>query len=288
MFEKIVLIYKQSPVGADVISLATYFAVFLILLKVKSISLVKNWFVPVFAIYFGLLFATLFAVFLNGNDSSYYLLDKPAWILILEAFNPLQPNGRVMYGGYFGAIFGVWLANLIFKRKSLPEFLDISAVSISLLFALWRVNCLFSGCCFGYPNKFFGIAFPKETNAFYHLQNTQFVVGNSTVPLLPTQLISAAGDFAVFLFLLILFCKDKTKYPYFYFFAQAFLYGLGRFTIEFFRMDPREFWGPLSMSQWFSLVLIIAGLVFFIKNRKEIAESFKNPISQNEKRGGNE
>ena len=265
MFNELVSIYKQSYVSMDIASLVMYFFVFVILLKIKSVGLIKTWIVPIFAIYFGLVFATLFFVFLNGSDSSYYLLDKPAWILILEALNPLQPNGRVMFGGYFGSIFGIWLANLVFKQKLLPLFLDISSISISFLFALWRLNCLLDGCCFGCPNKFFGISFPKGTNAFYHLQNTPLVIGNSTVPLLPTQLISSIGDFAIFLFLLVLFCKNKTKYPCFYFFAQAFLYGLGRFTIEFFRIDPREFWGVFSMSQWFSLVLIVAGLIFFIK-----------------------
>lgn len=272
----------------NVIVAVIYFILFWGLLKVRSISLIKNWFVTIFAIYFGFLFSTLFFIFLNGTDSSYYILEKPAWILIVEALNPFHANGKVMYGGYFGAIFGVWLANLIFRRKLLSEFVDISAISITFVFAVWRISCLMNGCCFGCPSKLFGISFPEGTNAFYHLQNTPLVVGNSTVPLLPTQLVSSIGDFAILLFLLVLFCKNKTRYPYFYFFTQAFLYGLGRFTIEFFRIDPREFWGPLSMSQWISLVLIAAGLVFFVKNRKEIAESFKNPISQNEKRGGNE
>lgn len=281
MFEKMVSTYRHLPFGLDFVSLAIYPVVFSILLKIKRISPLKNWFVPLFAVYFGLVFATLFFVFLNGSDSSYGLVDKPALTLILEAFNPLQPNGRVMFGGYFGSIFGIWLANFIFKQKSLPLFLDISSISISFLFALWRLNCLLDGCCFGCPNKFFGISFPKGTNAFYHLQNTPLVIGNSTVPLLPTQLVSSVGDFAIFLFLLVFFCKNKTKYPCFYFFAQAFLYGLGRFTIEFFRIDPREFWGVFSMSQWFSLVLIVAGLIFFIRNRKEIAESFRGDENGN-------
>ena len=275
MFEKIVFIYKQSAIDMNIVVGVVYFTVFLILLKVRSVNLIKNWFLTIFPIYFGFLFSTLFFIFLNGTDSLYYILKKPAWELIVEALNPLHANGKVMYGGYFGAIFGVWLANLMFKRKMLSEFMDISAISITAVFAVWRVSCLLNGCCFGYPCKLFGISFPKGTNAFYHLQNTQFVVGNSTVPLLPTQLISSIGDFAIFFLLLTFFCKNKTKYPYFYFFAQAFLYGLGRFTIEFFRMDPREFWGILSMSQWISLVLIIAGTIFFIKNRKEISESFR-------------
>jgi phosphatidylglycerol:prolipoprotein diacylglycerol transferase len=275
MYKELVAIYKQSPVGFDVVSLAIYPVVFSILLKIKHVSPLKNWFVQLFAVYFGIVFATLFFIFLNGTDSSYGLLDKSALTLILEAFNPLQPNGRVMYGGYFGAIFGIWLADFMFKCKKLPVFLDALAVSMPLTFSVWRISCFLHGCCFGRPSSIFGISFPEGTNAFYHLSNTSMVVGNATVPLLPTQLISSAGDFTIFLFLLILFLKNKTHYPYFYFFAQAFLYGIGRFTIEFVRIDPREFWGPLSMSQWISLVLIAAGLVFFIKNRKEIVESFK-------------
>ena len=281
MFEKMVSAYKYLPFGMDFVSLAIYPVVFSILLKIKQVSPLKNWFVQLFAVYFGIVFATLFFIFLNGTDSSYGLLDKSAFTLILEAFNPLQPNGRVMYGGYFGAIFGIWLADFVFKCKKLPLFLDALAVSMPLTFSVWRIGCLLHGCCFGRPSRLFGISFPKGSNAFYHLQNTPLVAGDSTVPLLPTQLISSVGDFAIFLFLLILFCKNKTRYPYFYFFAQALLYGMGRFTIEFFRIDPREFWGFLSMSQWISLVLIAAGLIFFIKNRKEIAESFRGDENGN-------
>ena len=182
-----------------------------------------------------------------------------------------------MLGGYFGSIVGILIANSLFKRKSLSEFLDISAISISFLFSIWRIGCFLGGCCYGIPTKILGVKFNQSTVAHAKLRNSLLVNGDFTVPLLPTQLISSFGDFAIFLFLLVLFCKNKTRYPYFYFFAQAFLYGTGRFTIEFLRIDPREFWGPLSMSQWFSLGLVTASLVFFIKNRKEIMQSFKNP-----------
>lgn len=258
------------------LSMISYLVTFLILLKICSVKLSKTWFVPLFALYFGLMFAILFAIFLNGSDSSLSESDT-FFSVFIDIVNPLSHRGKVMYGGYFGSIFGIFIANLMFRRKLLSEFLDISAISISFLFSIWRIGCFLSGCCFGMPNRIFGISFSKASSAFYHLQGTNLIVGYATVPLLPTQLISSFGDFAIFLFLLILFVKRKTTYPYFYFFAHALLYGIGRFTIEFFRIDPREFWGPLSMSQWMSLVLIAAGLVFFIKNRKEIAESFGNP-----------
>ena len=263
----------RPPVIAN-IALFSYIPIFLILLKVRSIKLSKTWFVPLFAIYFGLVFASLFGVFLNGTDSTLSAQDSFFSVLI-DILNPKNNRGKVLFGGYFGLIIGLFLANFFTKQKKFATFLDISAISTSLLFSIWRLGCFAGGCCFGQPSETFGISFSKKTIAYTLLKNTDLVVNKATVPLLPTQLISFVGDFTIFLFLLLLFCKNKTRYPYFYFFAHAFLYGMGRFIIEFYRIDPREFWGILSMSQWISLVLIIAGLVFFIKNRKEIAESFR-------------
>lgn len=268
-------LYKKASLSFLEVSFVLYFLMFLILLKTRSIKLSKTWFFPLFAIYVGLWLSTLFGIFLDGEISS-YLSEESIFSLILEAFNPFNGQGKVFYGFYFGLILGIIVMNFVTKQKSLSMFLNISAISTSFLSFVGRIGCFFDGCCYGCPDSTFGISFPKGTRAFRNLKETALVVGNATVPLLPTQLISAFGNLAIFLFLLILFCKNKTRYPYFYFFAQMFLYGIGRFTIEFFRIDPREFWGPLSMSQWISLVLIAAGLVFFIKNRKEIAESFKN------------
>lgn len=256
------------------VSLFIYFLIFCILLKVRSFKLTKTWFVPVFALYFGLMFATLFALFLNGGDSSFSTRDTVSMI-VSDLLNPKNQRGKVLFGGYFGAIFGIAAANFISRRKSLPAFLDISAISISFLFFVWRIGCFAGGCCYGRPNDIIGVSFHSKTVAYAFLRKTALVVNDSTVPLLPTQLFSAAGNLFIFLFLLTFFCKNKTRYPYFYFFAHAFLYGTGRFIIEFFRIDPREFWGVLSMSQWLSLLLVAASLVFFVKNRKEIAGSFK-------------
>jgi len=264
----------KPPVIAN-IALFSYIPVFLILLKVRSIKLSKNWFVPIVAIYFGLVIATLFALFLNGTDSTWSAKDSFFSVLV-DVLNPKNKRGKVLFGGYFGLILGLFLADFFTKQKKFSDFLDISAISTSLLFSIWRLGCFAGGCCYGQPSETFGVSFSNKTIAYSYLKHTALVVNKATVPLLPTQLFSFAGDFAIFLFLLILFCRNKTRYPYFYFFAHAFLYGLGRFTIEFFRIDPREFWGVLSMSQWISLVLIAAGMIFFIKNRKKIAESFKN------------
>ena len=281
MLKQIFLVYQNyrgNFFSVQNIALALYFVTFIILLKIRSIKLLKSWFIPLFAMYFGLLIGTLFSIFLDGTISDKYLAEYPVSTLILQAFNPLNPRGKVMFGGYLGSIFGIWFANYIFKRKSLSEFLNISAISSSLFFAIWRIGCFLDGCCYGIPNETFGISFPQRSLAFRELKKNfpDLIVENTTVPLLPTQLFSFAYGFIIFLFLLIFFCKNKIRCPYFYFFAQMLLYGIGRFIIEFFRIDPRELWGYLSMSQWIALVMIAVSLFFFIKNRKEIAESFKN------------
>lgn len=281
MFSRLIILYisyKNRFFSIPNIALAAYFMTFLMLLKIRSIKLSKKWVVPLFAMYVGMCFGTLLVIFFNGEDSSLYEQDH-FFNVILDILNPLNRRGKVMYGGYLGSIFGIWLANFIFKQKSLPEFLDITAISSSLFFAIWRIGCFLGGCCYGRPSETFGISFPERTDAFSKLKETPLVIGNATVPLLPTQLISSAYGFAIFLFLLVLFCKNKTRYPYFYFFAQMFLYGIGRFTVEFCRIDPREFWGPLSMSQWISLGLVAVSLVFFIKNRNEIVQSFRRDVS---------
>lgn len=260
-----------------VVAFSACFLIFLTLLKIRSFKLSKTWFVPVLAIYFGAYFATVFGIFFDGPESAKLLSENSAFVLVLKAFSPKNGIGKVMYGGFFGSIVGVLIANLLSKQKSLSDFLDISSISMMLSFAIWRIGCVMGGCCYGRPSETFGMVFDQSTVAHAKLRNTPLVNGDFTVPLIPTQLISLTGDFIIFLFLLVLFCRNKTRYPYFYFFAQALLYGIGRFIIEFFRMDPRGFWGPLSVSQWIAIVMIIAGSFFFIKNRKEIAESFKNP-----------
>ena len=139
------------------IALFAYFLIFLVLLKLRSFKLVKTWFVPLFALYFGVLFATLFAIFLNGNDSTFSSQDTFLSVA-LDLINPKNRRGKVLFGGYFGAIFGIGVANLLSRQKSLPAFLDIAAIANSFFFSIWRIGCFAGGCCYGKPSDFFGIS----------------------------------------------------------------------------------------------------------------------------------
>lgn len=262
------------------VALFLYAVVYILLLRKHPVKLKILWLAPIVSIYFGLVGANMFAVFFNGTDSVYLVVDLPLSILMLKAFSPFFEYGQVMYGGYFGSIVGVLIFSLFFKNRNefLPKLLDVSSISITLLFAVWRVGCFIDGCCYGKPSENFGIIFAKHSQAYRYLEGTSMILpdGSGTVPLIPTQLISLFANLMIFLFLVYLFNWKKIRYPFFYFFFQAFLYGTFRFTIEFFRMDLRQYWGFLTISQWIPLLTMPFISAYFYLNWGGIKKAFQN------------
>ena len=81
------------------------------------------------------------------------------------------------------------------------------------------------------------------------------------VKLIPTQLISSAGDFMICLMLLA-YAKRKPKKGRV---ASLYLmfYGIGRFGVEFLRSDYRGSVGFLSTSQFISIGIVAAGIILY-------------------------
>lgn len=79
--------------------------------------------------------------------------------------------------------------------------------------------------------------------------------------LIPTQLISTAGDFIICA-LLLWFASKRPKTGRV---AAAYLvlYGIGRFAVEFLRNDYRGSVGVLSTSQLISIGAVIGGIVLY-------------------------
>ena len=86
------------------------------------------------------------------------------------------------------------------------------------------------------------------------------------VHLIPTQLYSAAFDLLLAAFMI--FCSRKVKrrgdISVIYFGG----YATGRFIIEFFRDDPRGTVGPLSTSQFISILMLGFSIVLYCIERK--------------------
>jgi len=152
------------------------------------------------------------------------------------------------------------------KKVSFVSYLDLVVPSIALAQGFGRIGCFMAGCCYGRPtDSFIGITF----------HNSLYAPNNRA--LIPTQLLSAAGDFIIMGILLVLDKKVKKKGVL----AGIYmvLYSIGRFVIEFFRNDPRGTIFGLSTSQFFGIIALIIGIVVIIAgNKANIARpSLDNP-----------
>ena len=96
---------------------------------------------------------------------------------------------------------------------------------------------------------------------------------------MPTQLISSAGDFAICGILLFYASKKPQKGRV----ASMYLmlYGAGRFAVEFLRNDFRGSIGALSTSQIISIAIVAVGILMYMmmpklgekKEAEEVSES---------------
>ncbi len=179
---------------------------------------------------------------LIGTRLLYYIVELPAIFKdpsILWDFK----NGYVVYGGIIGGV----LAGFLYCRKKKVSFLKY----FDLVQGLGRLGCFFAGCCYG-----------RETDAWYGItfRNSKFAPNN--VKLIPTQLISSAGDFLICGILLFYAARNPRDGRV----ASAYLvlYGIGRFAVEFLRNDYRGSIGWMSTSQIISIGIVAGGALLYM------------------------
>jgi phosphatidylglycerol:prolipoprotein diacylglycerol transferase len=147
-------------------------------------------------------------------------------------------GGFVWYGGAIvGALCGIAIA--IRKKESVRKWLDVSAPVVGMGYALGRVACWYTGCCYG---------------RYCDLGQTHFQF--------PTQLFAVTWESLVVIYLLRR--ETRVKEPSGSLFATyLILHGLGRVIMELFRADDRgPSLGPITVSIFISLVLIGFGFVW--------------------------
>jgi phosphatidylglycerol:prolipoprotein diacylglycerol transferase len=173
-----------------------------------------------------------------------------------ELLNLLREGG-VFYGGL---IVAVVVALWYIRRVGLPLWTtcDVFAPGIALGHVVGRFGCFFAGCCFGKPTSVpWAITF---TDPFAAAN-----VGTPlNVPLHPTQLYEAGAEFLILIVLLVTE-KRGHKFAGRTFWLYMLLYSVSRYVIEFYRGDERGNVGPLSTSQFVSVILAplaIAMLVY--------------------------
>lgn len=194
---------------------------------------------------------------LIGAKLTYYIVEIKEVIA-----NPMMlldlSGGLVVYGGLIVGLFVPYIYLNRMKKTSYMAYIDIAVTSIPLGQAFGRLGCFCAGCCHGRPapeGAWYGMIFPAET-----------VPHMAGVPLIPTQLISALGDFILFFFLLWFTKREKFRgqvIP-----LYMILYSIGRFLVEFLRGDRRGNVGALSTSQFIAIFTFTAGAALYFVFKK--------------------
>lgn len=205
--------------------------------------------------------------------------ENPSQLLSLDFLR----SGGVFYGGFIGAVLTGYF---LIKRYGLPwwKTADAFAPGIALGLAIGRQGCFAAGCCWGKPTTAaWGLHFSE---AGHEITGVPTVVAQLDNPvqrdfwsqqlgglfaplhLHPTQLYESLAALIIFAFLFWLHRHKRFSGQVILFYAV--LYGAVRFTIEFFRDDPRgDIAGlttltGLSTSQMISLFVGLSGLVILI------------------------
>lgn len=155
--------------------------------------------------------------------------------------------GFVIYGAIIGGALAIWLYCRKQKWSTLGVF-DLVVPTIPLAQGFGRIGCLLAGCCYGAPTTLpIGIEF----------KNSPFV--SAGVHRHPTQIYSAVFDFLLAIFLLW-YDKNKKHEEGQLTGLYFIVYSIGRFIVEFFRVDPRGNVGILSTSQFIAIFTLIFGI----------------------------
>ncbi len=193
---------------------------------------------------------------LVGAKILYLLIDLPEiiqnihllWEKPLEFFSTYLSGGLVFYGGLLGALAGAALAARYFSKRFL-DFFPVFIPIFPLVHGICRIGCFMAGCCYGRPASW-GIAF------------TESIAAPNGVKLIPVQLFECGAELLISGFL---FWYASRKPANMRLLAAYFmLYAPMRFILEFFRGDTaRGYFGPLSTSQWISILIFLAGAVLW-------------------------
>ncbi|MFA5069053.1 MAG: prolipoprotein diacylglyceryl transferase [Candidatus Omnitrophota bacterium] len=171
--------------------------------------------------------------------------------------NPLEifminKGGLIFYGAFIlSPLLGIAYAKK--SRMSIADTADLLAPFIALGHSIGRIGCFLNGCCYGRPtDSVIGVCFPT-----------------SHVRVYPVQIFSSIGLFCIFL---ILFRAQKNRA----FKGQVFawyliLYGIFRFSIEFFRADLPALFLGLSLTRIISIVFVLTGssIIYFSRRHEQ-------------------
>ncbi|MDA8174245.1 MAG: prolipoprotein diacylglyceryl transferase [Nitrospiraceae bacterium] len=186
-----------------------------------------------------------------GARIGYVIFYNPLYYLQ----NPLKVFA-VWQGGmsFHGGLIGVVLAGIIFCRKHKLDFwrtADLFVPTAPPGLGFGRIGNFINGELFGRPSNVpWAMVFPQGGN----------------VPRHPSQIYEFLLE-GVLLFTILWILKDRVKTKGLMLAIFLILYGLFRFTVEFFRQpDPQLgfIWGPFTMGQILSSGMMLLGVILAV------------------------
>lgn len=162
--------------------------------------------------------------------------------------------GLSAYGGYiFAFIFSIILIRM--NKESILEIFDLTAPAMAIGYAVGRIGCHVSGDgCYGKTtDSIIGMAYPNG-------------IVPSSAEVYPTPLFESF--YAFLLFALLMQLRKKGFRSGTVFFAYLVINGIGRFAVEFIRVNPEILFG-FTQAQLVAIVFSATGLIgLLMVNRK--------------------
>ena len=154
-------------------------------------------------------------------------------------------------------------------NAGLTDALPFIPIGICIAHAFGRLGCFFGGCCYGAKADWGLYCAGTYVNGVYD-------VGDKVVPI---QLFEMVFLIVLGVVMAVMYFKFKLNYN---FGVYAIGYGIWRFGIEFARDDARgQFIGTaLSPSQFWSIIMVLAGIGFIFLQHYVLAKKMKHPELQ--------
>jgi phosphatidylglycerol:prolipoprotein diacylglycerol transferase len=208
------------------------------------------------------------------------ILGAKAYYLALHwsdvAANPVREifsrGGLVWYGGLIGGVTAYYLQ---IRARKLPVAVmyDATAPALMLAYAIGRMGCFLVGDDYGVStDRWFGIAFPEGSppSTAGNLRALgdsipSSIPDSAVMRVHPTQVYEVG--LALIMFGLLWKLGQKALRPGQLFAAWMGLYSVERFLIEFVRAKGDRVAIGLSTSQIMSILLLIAAVVVWIRQR---------------------
>lgn len=194
----------------------------------------------------------------------YYAILLRDWHLLFER------AGLVWYGGLIG---GFIAASWIVLRNKVDYLTaaDAAAPALSIGYALGRIGCFLVGDDYGGPtDAWYGVAFPKGAPPTTALELRRFganvdpsIPDYQVLKVHPTQLYETFA--ALVMFAILMWLNKRPHRRGLAWGLFLIMLGIERFLVEIVRAKDDRFFGPLTVAQIISVLLVIAGTIWCVR-----------------------